>query len=143
MAAAEAARDAGVEVTVDAGRWKPVFADLLRLADIAICSTGFRYPEAPGEDATAARGLTDGLSMLAITHGADPVRWWTSESSGEVPVPEVTAVDTLGAGDALHGAWCFATGEYPDRLRFAAAVAARRVTRIGPRDWLDLIRPAT
>ncbi|NLT28878.1 MAG: kinase [Propionibacterium sp.] len=142
VAAADLARRAGAEVTVDAGRWKPVFADLMPLADVAICSTSFRFPDAATAADTAAHGLGLGLRMLAITHGADPVRWWNREGSGEVPVPAVTAVDTLGAGDALHGAWCFAEGDDPSRLAFGVDVAARRVTRVGPRDWLSLLPPS-
>lgn len=136
IAAAQAGAAAAVEVTVDAGRWKPVFADVLPHADVAICSTGFRLPDAPAAEDTAAGGLLLGLRMLAITHGPDPVRWWTAEGSGQVAVPTVAAVDTLGAGDALHGAWCFAQGSVADRLEFGVQIAAQRVTHVGPREWL-------
>ncbi|MGJ3508261.1 PfkB family carbohydrate kinase [Enemella sp. A6] len=139
VGAAELARRAEVEVTIDAGRWKPVFANLMPLADVAICSTGFRFPDHPEAADTAAHGLQLGLRMVAITHGAGPVRWWRTDDSGEVPVPEVTAVDTLGAGDALHGAWCYAEGSDPERLAFGVEVAAKRVTRVGPREWLTLL----
>lgn len=136
LAAARAGAASDVEVAIDGGRWKPVFGKILPHADVAICSTGFRLPEAPAAADTAHEGLQLGLRMLAITRGPEPVQWWTNDAHGEVPVPSVSAVDTLGAGDALHGAWCFAQGDDAERLRFAVDVAAQRVTQIGPRAWL-------
>jgi sulfofructose kinase len=51
-----------------------------------------------------------------------------------VPVFAVRAVDTLGAGDALHGGFALALAEgqsEPAALRFGAAVASLKCTRIG------------
>jgi sulfofructose kinase len=51
-----------------------------------------------------------------------------------VPVFAIRAVDTLGAGDALHGGFALALaagrGEAA-ALRFAAAVAGLKCTRLG------------
>lgn len=66
--------------------------------------------------------------------------------AGAVPVPLVAARDTLGAGDAFHGAlaWALATRPaaldtapgFAGALAFAAEIAAVRVTVAGPRRWL-------
>jgi sugar/nucleoside kinase (ribokinase family) len=51
-----------------------------------------------------------------------------------MPVFKICAVDTLGAGDALHGAFALALAEdagEAEALRFGAAVAGLKCTRIG------------
>jgi sugar/nucleoside kinase (ribokinase family) len=133
LAAARAARAADVPVLLDAGSWKPVLAELLPLVAAAICSAEF----AAVSTAEAVRAL--GVPWVAVTHGAEPIEWSTGDSSGVIAVPQVPARDTLGAGDAFHGAAAFALtekGSWPDCLRFAAEVAAVRVQYPGPRSWL-------
>ncbi|WP_199429255.1 PfkB family carbohydrate kinase [Qaidamihabitans albus] len=131
-AVARWARGRGATVVLDAGSWRPVFADLLPQADIAACSAQFRAP---------AGGLR-GVPTVITTAGPDPVRWTSGEDSGEVPVPRVTARDTLGAGDVWHGALALRAGELdpPGLIEFANAVAAERVRHAGPRSWLGPIR---
>ncbi len=147
VAAAQAARRAGRPVVVDAGHWRPVFAELLPLADVVACSAAFRHPDT----ASAAALLDLGVPHVAVTHGPDPVEWWSRDGrAGTVAVPRVDAVDTAGAGDAFHGALTVAVArdpavaDLPAALRFAASVAAVRVQHPGPRAWLSDPRlPAT
>ena len=71
------------------------------------------------------------------------MRWAGRDgSSGEVPVPEVEVVDTLGAGDVLHGAFLAelargGTGDLPGALERAVVVAARSVAHRGVRGWAE------
>jgi sugar/nucleoside kinase (ribokinase family) len=124
------AKGRGVPVVLDGGSWKPVLDDLLPLVDIAACSAHFR---APGESL-----LARGVGTVITTAGPDPVRWWTADDSGEVPVPEVEARDTLGAGDVWHGALAYGVGRFdlPELIAFANEVAAERVRYAGPRSWV-------
>ena len=51
-------------------------------------------------------------------------------------MPEVTVVDTLGAGDVFHGAYAYALALKMDAeaaARFASATAALKCTRFGGR----------
>ncbi|NMR20201.1 PfkB family carbohydrate kinase [Cellulomonas fimi] len=156
VAAAEAVR--GVErerpvLVLDAGRWRPVFSRLVPRADVAICSADFRAPGTADAEASAIALLEAGVGHVVTTHGGDPVRWWRPTPSGhvlrhEVAVPRVDAVDTLGAGDAFHGAfaWFVAQRAFDDdgtdvrrALDAAARVAALRCTVAGPRAWLDVL----
>ena len=154
--AAAAARRAGLLLVVDAGRWRPVMGELLPAATTVIASADFRWH---GADGSEAGGTTAPWSDLVhvqqvVTHGAEPVQWWTSGAAGEVRVPPVEALDTLGAGDAFHGAFAFYAasdalgtavvsegGEDALALRrqltAAAAVAALRCSVVGPREWLE------
>jgi sugar/nucleoside kinase (ribokinase family) len=136
LAAARAARAAGVPVLLDAGSWKPVLAELLPLVTTVICSADF--VGASTVDTLHAQGVP----WVAVTHGAEPIEWSTGDSSGAIAVPQVPARDTLGAGDAFHGAAAFALARkasWPECLRFAAEVAAVRVQHPGPRGWLAYV----
>ncbi|KMO70428.1 PfkB family carbohydrate kinase [Mycolicibacterium chlorophenolicum] len=127
-----------VPVVVDAGRWKPVMDDLIEYATDMVCSNDFRVPDTDGPRSTATALVSTGVRTVVTTHGPDPVDWWSDGQSGSVPVPAVRAVDTLGAGDVFHGAYCF----YPERLGIveriqrSAQVAALRCSIVGPRAWL-------
>lgn len=133
-ALALAAARSGRPLVVDAGSRRPVFPRVLPFADVVACSAAF----AP--DPAAVLGT--GARHLAVTAGPDPVRWWSGDRSGTVPVPPVAAVDTAGAGDAFHGALAVAVARDPGiddlagALAYAIGVAGVRVTHRGPRSWL-------
>jgi len=126
----------GRPLLLDAGSWRPVFADLLPLADVVACSAAFRPPgSAPVREALRSAGVRRG----AITRGSQPVSWWHGDEYGELTVPAVPAVDTAGAGDAFHGALAVALGRGDDllpALRYAVRIAGIRVRHTGPRSWL-------
>jgi sugar/nucleoside kinase (ribokinase family) len=144
-AAAHAAQAAGVPVVLDCGSPKRVYAELVPLADVVVCSASFVAGRSDGFhqgfDAVAAALLANGARLVAMTAGAEPVRWQTREAAGAVEVPPVTVRDTLGAGDVLHGAVAFARARGmtdPGRsLSFGVAVASLRVQHVGPRAWLN------
>jgi sugar/nucleoside kinase (ribokinase family) len=155
VAAARTAR----RLLVDAGSWRPVFADVFRYAEVVAASAAFRHPLATGTgtgDAATARAI--GAPHVAVTHGPEPVTWFSRPSpagsadrpvaggrSGEIVVPPVTAVDTAGAGDAFHGALAvaLAAGEgFPAALQSAVRVAGIRVVHRGPRAWLEALAPS-
>jgi sugar/nucleoside kinase (ribokinase family) len=193
---AAAAARAAHRLLVDAGSWRPVFADVFPHAEVVACSGDFRHPAAVGNTAAADIAGTDvtggradsaataaatsaaGAAALVsaaradaataaaigrtfaaapptgkaaatphvvITHGAEPVRWFSPATHGEVPVPHVTAVDTAGAGDAFHGALAVALArgqsahgdlDLPGAIAYASRIAAVRVMHAGPRAWL-------
>ncbi|PRY33265.1 PfkB family carbohydrate kinase [Pseudosporangium ferrugineum] len=139
-ALARAAARSGRPLVLDAGSWRPVFADLLPHAGFAACSAAFRPPgERPAEAALRALGVRRG----AITHGPGPVRWWSGDAAGEIEVPPADAVDTAGGGDAFHGALTVAVAQGADTveaLRYAVSIAAVRVRHRGPRSWLAALR---
>lgn len=137
---ARAAAGSGRPLLLDAGSWRPIFAELLPLADVVACSAAFRPPGAGGvRDALRAAGVRRG----AITRGPEPVSWWSGDEDGEVPVPEVAAVDTAGAGDVFHGALAVALGRGEDlvpALSYAVGIAGIRVRHAGPRAWLGALQ---
>jgi sugar/nucleoside kinase (ribokinase family) len=75
-----------------------------------------------------------------MTAGPGPLCWSSGESSGEIRPPSVAAIDTLGAGDLFHGAFCHAYAvnrDFSASLAVAAETASRSTAHWGPRLWID------
>jgi sugar/nucleoside kinase (ribokinase family) len=128
-------------LVVDAGRWKPVMSDIVPYATDMVCSNDFRMPGTDNPESTAAALVRSGVRTVVCTHGGDPVEWWSDGESGSVPVGPVVAVDTLGAGDAFHGAYSYFSTQIEssvaERIDRSARVAALRCSVVGPRAWLS------
>jgi sugar/nucleoside kinase (ribokinase family) len=136
---AEAARSNGVPVVFDGGSWKQGTEQLLQSVNIAICSADFRPPGCNDEASTIDYLRSAGVQQIAITHGADPIRVASGGFSGIVEVPRVEALDTTGAGDIFHGAFCYfaaAGREFTEALSEASKVAAESCRFHGTREWM-------
>ncbi|MGH3948175.1 MAG: ribokinase [Pseudonocardiaceae bacterium] len=86
----------------------------------------------PAEMATGL--LARGTRSVVVTLGADGAVVADPDGAVRVPAPEVSAVDTTGAGDAFAGALaCRLAGasSLVDAARYAVRVAAISVTRTG------------
>jgi sugar/nucleoside kinase (ribokinase family) len=140
VAVATKARERGIPVLADAGSWKPGLETLLAHVDVLVASADLRVPRIVGRPRLADL-LALGPTWVARSDGADPVRWQSADgTSGSVSVPEVEVVDTLGAGDVLHGAFIadlarHGTADLPGTLTRAVAVASRSVSAAGARGW--------
>jgi sugar/nucleoside kinase (ribokinase family) len=134
---AASARAAGVPVLVDGGSWKPGLGALLAHADVLVASADFHAPAGDRLDDL----LSLGPEWVARSAGAGPVEWRAADgSSGAVEPPRVDVVDTLGAGDVLHGALLADVGRHgicdlPGALDRAVAVASRSAAAVGARGW--------
>jgi sugar/nucleoside kinase (ribokinase family) len=72
--------------------------------------------------------------FLAITDGPNGIYWLDKGRLRHMPAFKVKAIDSLGAGDAFHGAFTLALAEGRDldsALRFASAAAALKCTHFG------------
>jgi sugar/nucleoside kinase (ribokinase family) len=144
LSVAAQARELAIPVVLDGGSWKEGLESLLEFVDIAICSADFSVPgsEAKGEprevlDYLAARDVRYG----AITRGDKAIIYYNGEQYGEIAVEAVAAVDTLGAGDIFHGAFCFyfAQGtDFATALHEAALVAGKSCQFFGTRAWMKI-----
>lgn len=140
VALAVEARDRGVPIVLDCGRWRPVFSDLLPLATDVILSEVFRPP---GIEAATDEELVEAIvgqwspRVCAITRGSSDIVTVIDGETAGVAVPQVEVVDTTGAGDLLHGAYMhFRYGEgrsAPQSLRAAAKLASRSCSHLGVR----------
>jgi len=72
-------------------------------------------------------------AFLAVSDGPNDIISLDSGSQRRMPVFAIHAVDTLGAGDALHAGFALALAEgqsEAEALRFGAAVAGIKCTRV-------------
>ncbi len=131
-----AARRRGLPVIIDGDR--PTVEDdpLFRLATHIIFSSECL------RETTGTSDLEDGLrriarhtdAFLAVSNGPDPIVYVEDRTLRRLPVFKIAAIDTLGAGDALHGGFAFALAEGKsevEAMRFGAAVAGIKCTRLG------------
>jgi sugar/nucleoside kinase (ribokinase family) len=137
---AAAARACGAPVVLDGGSWKDGTGELLKSVDTAICSADFRPPGCDCAD-DVIRFLKDaGVRNIAISNGAAPIQIFAGESTASITVPQVQAVDTMGAGDILHGAYCFFAAQglgFLDALTEAARIASASCRYAGTRGWIQ------
>ncbi len=141
LALAQAASKAGVPVVLDGGSWKPRTEDLIEYVDYAAISSAFSVPS--GDDPLRALA-TMGCRYVAQTQGPDSILVLDDGSRREVAVKAITphqVVDTLGAGDVLHGALATLVAHHGSSLPFAelmrraAAIATESCRHRGARGW--------
>lgn len=134
--AAREAKRQGIPVVSDTGRFGQWQSEILPFVDYAIVSE------------RGALGLDDdlreacrsvhamGAGCVVVTLGDKGLIFFDGETFGDLPAFEVDVLDTTGAGDVFHGAFCYGLVEgFPltDNLKFASATAALKCTRIGGR----------
>ncbi|MDR2703636.1 MAG: PfkB family carbohydrate kinase [Cellulomonadaceae bacterium] len=130
---------------LDAGRWRPIFAELFPITAVAALSNDFKFP---GTAEVLATGHEMGAKSVLVTDGPNPVVFsnkagqnWVEKN--EIPVPKVPTVDTLGAGDFFHGALIVALVRglpLAEAIQFATEIASMRVQHIGTRTWLSKLK---
>lgn len=135
---ARQAKAAGIPVVIDAGSWKPGFEAVLRYADAAICSANFLPPSCQTQADVLDYLQALQIPQIAITQGEQPILYRSASRQAELSVPSVQAVDTLGAGDIFHGAFCYflLRSGFVEALDQAAQVAALACQSFGTRSWM-------
>jgi sugar/nucleoside kinase (ribokinase family) len=134
-----ALRDSGTALCLDGGSWKPGTDTLAPMLTVAICGERFTAPgEAAEAEATLAWFAAQGVPYAAVTRGARPILGFDRGRRFEIAIKPVEAADTLGAGDVLHGAFCFYFAQglgFEDSLRRAAELATRSCRGLGITHW--------
>lgn len=135
---AQLAKAKNIPVAIDGGSWKPGFEGILPFVDYAICSSNFHPPNCHYSPDVFAYLRAVGIPHIAITHGEKPIQYFSNSKTGEIPVPQINAVDTLGAGDIFHGAFChyILRENFTDALASAAKIASDSCQYFGTRDWM-------
>lgn len=138
-AIAQQAKAAQIPIVIDGGSWKPGFEQVLPFADYVICSANF-YPPDCHTTAEVLAYLADlQIPYIAITQGHQPIQFLTQGQAGHLPVPTIQAIDTVGAGDILHGAFChyILNSTFQDALMQSAAIASQSCQFFGTRQWMQ------
>ncbi len=144
VAIARAARERSIITVLDGGSWKDGLDELLAFIDFAVCSEDFLPPGSTSVDEVLAFLMDRGISSGAVSRGGDPIIAAVAGNRTDIPVPETDAVDTLGAGDILHGAFCHYITDHPftESLQLAARVASQSCRYRGTREWINYLQPS-
>jgi ribokinase len=144
LAAARAARRAGVRVILDPAPVRPLPPALYRVCDIitpneheATALVGFPVTSRAAALRAARVLIQRGAAMAIIKRGCHGALCLHGANVFDVPALPVRAVDTVAAGDAFNGGLAAALARgatLPDALRFASATAARCVTQRGAQE---------
>ncbi len=168
-AIARHANTLNIPVVMDGGSWKSGFEMILPYVNFAICSANFYPPECSSIQEVFAYLQHYPLTGIAITRGEKPILYWHQGEQGMLEVPVVIgtpplkggacddfvretptckvgassdfvkAIDTLGAGDIFHGAFCHFIGResFVDSLFLASQIAAFSCQYFGTREWIQ------
>jgi ribokinase len=146
--AARLARRAGIPVVADFDSDRdPQFCQLLALVDHLILSDGFAraLTGAKSPEKAVCKLAGPGRQVAVVTCGERGcwylARGWSLPK--HQPAFRVKTVDTTGCGDVFHGAYAFALARgiaLEQRIRFAAATAALKVTQPGGQAGIPSLR---
>jgi sulfofructose kinase len=146
--AAEIARSNGIPVTVDVDTIYHGFERVLANVDYLIASSEFPGQWTSERDPFKALAMIQeeyGMKVAAMTLGAHGALALTKGRYVYSPAFVVNCVDTTGAGDVFHGAFCYAVlREMPifEALQFSNAMAALNCTALGARGGVGTVEQA-
>ena len=134
----------GTRIIYDCERWKPGVAQMMALADYFIPSAVFLdsapvTAEPMDFHQKVLRLDKDTRGQLIVTCGEQGAVYPHGGHLYRVPAPDVTAVDTIGAGDNFHGAFALAVSlgfDLHRAVRFAVAAASLSCREYGGRKGL-------
>ena len=137
--AARIARDHGIPVSVDVDNVYPGFDQVLACVDYLVGSTEFPARWTGERDPFRALERIQneyGMRVAAMTLGRYGALAREDGRFVYSPGFVVNCVDTTGAGDVFHGAFCYSVlkgATVRDALEFSNAMAALNCTRLGAR----------
>ncbi len=138
LAAASAAKEAGVQIVVDAGSLRGGMLDLARLSDYFLASETFADElVGQGKPLQACHELAElGPHVVGVTLGP---KGYVALDGGRIierPAYQVEAVDTTGCGDVFHAGFIYGLlkrWKVDKSLDFAAWTAAQVSLQLGGR----------
>jgi sulfofructose kinase len=143
-----------VKIVYDCERWRPGIEDMMQTADFFIPSSEFLTASELdfkdlnfGQSIRQLKARVDGT--LIVTRGENGAYFMTGDTLYHVPVPDVRAVDTVGAGDNFHAAFALAVSRgfgLHQAVKFSVAVASLSCREYGGRNgvprWDEAIEVA-
>ncbi len=146
--AAEIARAHSIPVIVDVDTIYHGFDKVLPNIDYLVTSSEFPVQWTSERDPFKALAMMRGeyrMRVAAMTLGAHGALALTDEGYFYSPAFVVNCVDTTGAGDVFHGAFCYSVLQgmsMRDTLEFSNAMAALNCTALGARGRIGTVDQA-
>ena len=146
--AASIAREHGIPVTMDVDTLYHGLESVLPNVDYLVTSSEFPVQWTNERDPFRALRLIRkeyGMRVAAMTLGAHGALALADEGFVYSPAYVVNCVDTTGAGDVFHGAFCYAVlngMSVRETLEFSNALAALNCTALGARGGISTAEQA-
>jgi sugar/nucleoside kinase (ribokinase family) len=137
---AREAKKRKIPVVIDGGSWKNDMEELLEFVNIAICSSDFYPPGTKTRKDVFEYLDSKKINRIAITRGDNPIIFKEKNQYGKIGIDKVEAIDTLGAGDIFHGAFCYyylKENNFAEALQKASVVATESCKYQGTRAWIQ------
>ena len=133
------AKSKNIPVVIDGGSWKKGFEQVLPLADYAICSANFYPPNCQNQEDVFNYLQQQGIKNIAITQGEKPIIYLSNGQKDEIEIKPIKAIDTLGAGDIFHGAFChyILSQNFLYALINSSLIARKACQYFGTRKWMS------
>ncbi len=128
-----------IPIVMDGGSWKNGYEKILPYVDYAICSANFYPPNCHTQEDIVAFLKSFNIPYIALTQGEKPIKYWEEKAQGEILIPKVNVIDTLGAGDIFHGAFChyILQSNFPHAIAQSAKIASYSCQFYGTRHFSD------
>jgi len=137
---ARAAREKGVLVSLDGGAKRPCIEELTGFVDVAVVAEQLCEQLSLTEHGMLDWLKAKGCRIGAVTSGDKGILWYDEDGvvrhMPSLEVPREKIVDTSGAGDVFHGAYCASCLERPEaswreHFEFARAASAHKIQHLG------------
>jgi sugar/nucleoside kinase (ribokinase family) len=137
---ARAAREQGVLVSLDGGALRPRIEELIDFVDVAVVSKKLCEQMGLSEGEMLTWLKSRGCRVGAVTVGEKGTFWYEGDGPQQrlpsLHVPPELVIDTSGAGDVFHGAYCASVLERPGapwraHFEFARAASAHKIQHLG------------
>ncbi|PTM52848.1 sugar kinase [Phreatobacter oligotrophus] len=140
LAYAKACRERGILTSLDGGGLRSNTEELLGYIDVAVVAERLceQMELTPAEMLTYLHSR--GCKIGAVTLGERGLIWidaaGVTHALPALAVPSEKVIDTNGAGDIFHGAYCYAAlanpeGTWDEHFRFARAASAHAIQHLG------------
>jgi sugar/nucleoside kinase (ribokinase family) len=133
-------KERNICTVLDGGSWKSCLAELLYYVDVALCSNDFQPPGVKENGEIIKYMQNKGVKLCAITRGNESILYAEGKVKSEIDTSPVDSVDTLGAGDVFHGAFCYYYSNgfnFTESLKKASYIAGESCKSLGTRQWTD------
>lgn len=128
-----------IPIVIDGGSWKQGFEKVLPYVDYAICSANFYPPQCQSQQDVLDYLQQQGIKNIAITQGEKPIIYLTNNYQEKINIKPIKVIDTLGAGDIFHGAFChyILSHNFATALINASKIASKSCQFFGTRKWMN------
>jgi len=137
---AKYAKNNNIPVVLDGGSWKDGMESLLPYVTFAICAEDFYPPDIHYNKSVLDYLSLKNIEYSAITRGGNSIIYKTNKNYGEIIVDSLNVIDTLGAGDIFHGAFCYyyiKSNNFVSALTNASRTASMSCQFFGTRSWMN------